>query len=252
MPRSTKVKWGTDPNVKFGKTDPIDAKGRLTGLFESGQINVNNWTTKLLNFSFPDLKLTRFPESTIRTHCNKVCSVVVHQRGLDQQARLLGRRSNNNNVDDDELSTVSSGHSEEEEAEAEHTPPRGPTPNRHPTMSASSRASSRRGSRGTGYDDEDDISDLADRLSTVRVALIDNTTTVKIRVDDEDLECSVWQDPVHTACFDHTDPFGETVNVQIIGVETLGGLVATDLKCSFVEKGGRHVVLVKKQSGLGQ
>ena len=107
MPRGSKIIWGTDPDVKFGKTDPIDAKGRLTALFESGKIDVNNWTTKLLHFSFPNLQLNRFPESTIRTHCSKVCNVVIHQRGLDQQARLLGRRSNNN-VDDDESSNASS------------------------------------------------------------------------------------------------------------------------------------------------
>ena len=166
MPKAAKLKWGTNPAVKFGKTsDPLNAKGRLTELFQSGEIDVNNWTTKFLAVTYPDIELTRFPESTVRTHCSKVCAEVIHQRGLDQQARLLGRNNNNNAAaaDDDEEEE------EEVEEEAPNTPPdisthsNHSTPNRRSRMSTSSRASSRRGSR---HVDADGISELADRFSS--------------------------------------------------------------------------------------
>ena len=218
---------------------------------------MNNWTTTFLASTYPDLKLTRFPESTVRTHCNKVCAEVIHQRGLDQQARLLGRNNNNNNNNnnaDDEDDDEEEEEEEEEEEVEEDTPPNvstHSTPNRRPRMSTSSRASSRRGSR---HVDEDDISELADRFSMHAQipSVIDDTTTVTIEIDGEKIECAAWQDPIHKAVFIHTDPYGETVNVQLVGVETVGGLVSADIKYSFVEEGGDHIVLVKEQSGLGK
>lgn len=66
MPKAAKLKWGTNPAVKFGKTsDPLNAKGRLTELFQSGEIDVNNWTTKFLAATYPDLELTRFPRRRV-------------------------------------------------------------------------------------------------------------------------------------------------------------------------------------------
>lgn len=274
MPKAAAIKWGTNPAVKFGKTsDPLNAKGKLTELFQSGEIDVNNWTTKLLATSYPDLKLTRFPESTVRTHCNKVCAQVIHQRGLDQQARLLGRRNNNSNnnadgdEDDEDVDEQEEDVEEAEEEEApdiEDTPPNASThstPNHRPRMSTSSKASSSRrgnqGSRGYYYDDDVDdvISELGMKLGTHgKISpVIDDTTIVTVYLDDEVQHCHVWQDPIHKCVFTWTDPnIGEAVRVQLVGVETLGALVASNIEASFIEDGGGHIVLVKSQSGLGQ
>lgn len=197
MPKAAAVKWGKNPAVKFGKTSvDLNAKGRLTELFQSGEIDVNNWTTKLLAATYPDLKLTRFPESTVRTHCNKVCAQVIHQRGLDQQARLLGRNNNNAAAadDDDEEEEEAALEEEVEEAAEEEAPnahSNHSTPNRRPRMSTSSRASSSRrgtqGSRGHNDDDDDDeISELGFRLGHSKISpVIDDTTIVTVCLDDE-------------------------------------------------------------------